>query len=50
LSGHLIKNNLFKKESIERILDQHCDTDINFSPHIWALLTLELWFEEYFPS
>jgi len=50
LSGHLIKNNLFKKESIEHILDQHCNTDINFSPHIWALLTLELWFEEYFPS
>ncbi len=48
LNGRLIKDNLFRKEYIEHILDQHCDTNINFSPHIWALLTLELWFEEYF--
>lgn len=50
LGGHLVKKNLFRKESIAHILDQHSNTDINFSPHIWALLTLELWFEEYFPE
>jgi asparagine synthase (glutamine-hydrolysing) len=48
LNGRLIKDQLFRKEYIEHILDQHCNTSINFSPHIWALLTLELWFEEYF--
>lgn len=48
LNGRLIKDNLFRKEYIEHILDRHCNTGINFSPHIWALLTLELWFEEYF--
>ncbi len=50
LDGRLVKDGLFKKEYIQHILDQHCNTNINFSPHIWALLTLELWFEEYFPA
>ena len=42
------KRNLFKRDAIEDILHSHTSTDINFSPHIWALLTLELWFEEFF--
>ncbi|MDD2766384.1 MAG: asparagine synthase (glutamine-hydrolyzing) [Candidatus Moranbacteria bacterium] len=50
LDGRLVKDGLLKKEYIQHILDQHCNTNINFSPHIWALLTLELWFEEYFPA
>ncbi len=48
LNGELIKRNLFKRASVEKILHTHSTTDINFSPHIWALLTLELWFREYF--
>jgi asparagine synthase (glutamine-hydrolysing) len=48
LNGQIVKRNLFKKSAIEKILDTHASTNINFSPHIWALLTLELWFEEYF--
>ncbi|PJA86617.1 MAG: asparagine synthase (glutamine-hydrolyzing) [Candidatus Moranbacteria bacterium CG_4_9_14_3_um_filter_42_9] len=48
LNGRLIKENLFRKEYIEHILNTHCNTKVNFSPHIWALLTLELWFKEYF--
>jgi len=50
LNGRLVKDGLFRREYIEHILNQHCNTHINFSPHIWALLTLELWFEEYFPQ
>lgn len=48
LDGQLVKRNLFKRSAIESILHTHASTGINFSPHIWALLTLELWFEEYF--
>ncbi len=48
LGGQLIQRNLFKESAIKKILDTHTSTRINFSPHIWALLTLELWFEEYF--
>jgi asparagine synthase (glutamine-hydrolysing) len=48
LDGQLVKRNLFKRSAIESILHAHASTGVNFSPHIWALLTLELWFEEYF--
>ncbi|MDQ5976285.1 MAG: hypothetical protein QG664_198 [Patescibacteria group bacterium] len=48
LDGQLVKRNLFKRSAIESILHAHASTSVNFSPHIWALLTLELWFEEYF--
>lgn len=48
LDGQLVTRNLFKRDAIEDILHSHTSTDINFSPHIWALLTLELWFEEFF--
>lgn len=46
--GKLVSQGLFKKEAIEEILHTHISTQINFSPQIWALLTLELWLEEYF--
>ncbi len=46
--GILVKRKLFKQSAIQEILHTHTTTDVNFSPHIWALLTLELWFEEYF--
>ncbi len=48
LNGNMVRRNLFKKSALEKILHIHTSTTINFSPHIWALLTLELWFEEYF--
>ena len=48
LDGQLVKRNLFKRSAIESILHAHASTGVNFSPHIWALLALELWFEEYF--
>jgi asparagine synthase (glutamine-hydrolysing) len=48
LEGELVKRKLFKQEAIRDILERHASTNINFSPHLWALLTLELWFEEYF--
>lgn len=48
LSEKAIKRKLFKKEEIKKILDNHNSTTVNYSPQIWALLTLELWFEEYF--
>lgn len=48
--GELVKHNLFKQTALENILRTHATTNINFSPHIWALLTLVLWFEEYFKN
>lgn len=48
LSDKAIARGLFKKQEIKRILGAHADTNVNYSPQIWALLTLELWFKEYF--
>ncbi len=48
LQGQLVSRGLFRKEAIEELLHTHTSTQVNFSPQIWALLTLELWFEEYF--
>lgn len=48
LSEKAIRRGLFKKDRLEEILKKHCETNIDYSRHIWALLTLELWFKEYF--
>jgi asparagine synthase (glutamine-hydrolysing) len=48
LSERSLKRGLFKRESVENILTNHQRTKVNFANQIWALLTLELWFREYF--
>ncbi len=48
LSPKALSRNLFRESAVRAILDEHCQTTINHAPRIWALLTLELWFEAYF--
>lgn len=48
LSDKAINRCIFKKESVKSLLDRHCATNVDFGYHIWALITLELWFQEYF--
>lgn len=48
LSDKAVKRGIFKKEAIKNILDAHTRTKINYAYRIWALITLELWFREYF--
>lgn len=48
LSEKAISRRIFKKESVKKLLDTHCNTKVDFGYHIWALITLELWFREYF--
>jgi asparagine synthase (glutamine-hydrolysing) len=48
LSEKSVKRGIFKKESVRKILDTHAKTKISYAYHIWALITLELWFREYF--
>lgn len=48
LSEKALARGIFKKESIENFLETHMTTRLQFGYHIWALLTLELWFQEYF--
>lgn len=42
------RRQLFQPASVKNLLDLHCQTNTNYANHIWALLTLELWFQEYF--
>lgn len=50
LKGQLVSRGLFRAQAIQEILDAHTSTQVNYAPQIWALLTLELWFEEFFKS
>jgi len=48
LSDKAVHRGIFKKEVIQKLLDEHVNTKINHAYQIWALITLELWFQEYF--
>ena len=48
LSEKAIKRGLLKKDVVKKILDTHTQTPVSFAYLIWNLLTLELWFQEYF--
>jgi asparagine synthase (glutamine-hydrolysing) len=39
---------IFQKAYIANLIENHKKTNINYANHIWSLLLLELWFEEYF--
>ncbi len=48
LSDKALSRNLFRREALEKLLAEHCATRVDYGYHIWALITLELWFQEYF--
>jgi len=48
LSDKATGRDLFKKEAIKELLDKHTSSKVDLGYHIWALITLELWFREYF--
>lgn len=48
LSEKAVSRGIFKKEFIKKILDKHTNSKISYAYQIWALITLELWFQEYF--
>ncbi len=50
LSDKAISRGIFKKEAVKQLLDTHVNTKINHAYRIWALITLELWFQEFFDS
>ena len=48
LSDKAMSRGMFNREYIKWMLKEHQNTNTNYSSKIWALLTLELWFREYF--
>lgn len=41
-------NRIIKRSEIGKLLDEHATNKVNHGYRIWTLLTLELWFREYF--
>jgi asparagine synthase (glutamine-hydrolysing) len=48
LSPKALKRNIFTKEALTSFLSDHYTKKADYGYQIWALLTLELWFQEYF--
>jgi asparagine synthase (glutamine-hydrolysing) len=47
LSERAIKRNIFKKESVLRMIELHVSQERDFAHQLWTLLMLELWFERF---
>ncbi|HZR02888.1 MAG TPA: asparagine synthase (glutamine-hydrolyzing) [Burkholderiales bacterium] len=50
LNGQLARRGYFRADYMRHLIDTHCNTGLNLAPQIWALLTLELWFQQYFQA
>ncbi len=48
LSDRSASRGLFRRPEIAAIIQAHQSTSVNYATQLWALLTLELWFREYF--
>ncbi|MEI7749537.1 MAG: asparagine synthase (glutamine-hydrolyzing) [Candidatus Moraniibacteriota bacterium] len=48
LSPKAVSRVIFRKEAVEKMLDDHVTTNINYARHILALVVLESWFLEFF--
>jgi asparagine synthase (glutamine-hydrolysing) len=47
LSSNLIREGIFKKATVQRILQEHQNGTMDHRHHIWLLLNLELWFRMF---
>ncbi len=48
LSPRALRRGLFNPDAVASLVHKHNTTQLNESTRIWALLTLELWFREFF--
>ena len=46
LDGKAVKTGFFKRENVEKMLDQHCQMKADNSYSLWALLIFEIWLSE----
>ena len=47
LSDASLKRGLFKPEAVKRLVELHTRGERDFSPQLWTLLMLELWFQRF---
>ncbi|HBB89334.1 MAG TPA: asparagine synthase (glutamine-hydrolyzing) [Blastocatellia bacterium] len=47
LSESALKRGLFKPEAVKRMVELHTRSERDYSPQLWTLLMLELWFQRF---
>ena len=47
LSEKALNRGLFRPQEIKRLVELHTRSERDYSPHLWTLLMLELWFNEF---
>ena len=47
LSESALKRGLFKPEGVKRMVELHTRSERDYSPQLWTLLMLELWFQRF---
>lgn len=48
LNGQGVKRGWFDRKAVQRLLDDHTQTQRDYSNHIWALIMLEQWLNTWF--
>ncbi len=47
LGGSAVKRGIFRTEAVEALINEHQNTRINHAHQLWALLTLEMWYQTF---
>lgn len=47
LGGTAIQRGVFQQAAVERLINEHQHTKINHAHQLWALLTLEMWYQTF---
>jgi asparagine synthase (glutamine-hydrolysing) len=47
LSDRAVKRGLFKRETVQRLIQLHTSGERDYSHQLWTLLMLELWFQRF---
>jgi asparagine synthase (glutamine-hydrolysing) len=47
LSEKALRRQMFKRESVERLIDEHTRGERDYAHQLWTLLMLELWFQRF---
>jgi asparagine synthase (glutamine-hydrolysing) len=47
LSERAIARGFFRRETVRALVEEHASRRADHTPHLWALLVLELWFRAF---
>ena len=50
LDGRFARRNIIRNDFVSDLIEKHIKGKVNYAYQLWALLMLELWFEEFFDN